>query len=57
MDGKPLGRGGQIAWLPWPGRHRVQLVDAGGQVVHEIGIEVRGAGVRDAKVEKVSARR
>jgi penicillin-binding protein 1C len=35
----------------------VQLVDAGGQVVHEIGIEVRGAGVRDAKVEKVSARR
>lgn len=46
MDGKPLGRGGQVAWLPWPGRHRVQLVDAGGKVVHEIGIEVRGASVR-----------
>lgn len=57
MDGKPLGKGGQIAWLPWPGRHRVQLVDAGGKVVHEIGIEVRGAGVREASAQKVSARR
>ncbi|MGE6494331.1 penicillin-binding protein 1C [Cupriavidus metallidurans] len=47
MDGKPLGKGGQVAWLPWPGRHRVQLVDAAGKVVHEIGIEVRGAGVRE----------
>ena len=57
MDGKPLGKGGQVAWLPWPGRHRVQLVDATGKVVHEIGIEVRGAGVREAGAQKVSARR
>ena len=57
MDGKPLGRGGQVGWLPWPGRHRVQLVDAGGKVVHEIGIEVRGASVREAKVRKVSGQR
>lgn len=44
MDGKPLGRGARVAWLPWPGRHVVQLTDAKGQVLDEIRIEVRGAG-------------
>ncbi|WP_241776998.1 penicillin-binding protein 1C [Acidovorax sp. Root275] len=44
MDGKPLGRGARVAWLPWPGRHVVQITDAGGQVLDEIRIEVRGAG-------------
>ncbi len=57
IDGKPLGKGGQVPWLPWPGRHRVQLVDVTGKVVHEIGIEVRGASVREASPQKVSARR
>ena len=46
IDGKPLGRGAQWDWLPWPGRHRVELVDARGQVLDQIQIEVRGAGVR-----------
>ncbi|SPA36092.1 Penicillin-binding protein, transglycosylase and transpeptidase [Cupriavidus taiwanensis] len=46
MDGKPLGRGGEVAWLPWPGRHQVELLDATGKVVDRIGIEVRGASVR-----------
>jgi len=46
MDGKPLGQGAHIAWLPWPGRHVVQLTDARGQVLDEVRIEVRGAGVR-----------
>ena len=45
MDGKPLGRGPRVAWLPWPGRHVVQITDAGGQVLDEIRIEVRGAGL------------
>ncbi|XDF33936.1 penicillin-binding protein 1C [Paracidovorax avenae] len=45
IDGQVQGRGAEWAWLPWPGRHRVELVDAGGQVVDEIRIEVRGAGV------------
>ena len=45
MDGKPLGRGPRVAWLPWPGRHVVQLTDTTGQVLDEIRIEVRGAGV------------
>ena len=46
MDGKPVGRGAQWAWLPWPGRHVVQLTDARGTVLDEVRIEVRGAGVR-----------
>jgi penicillin-binding protein 1C len=43
IDGKPLGQGGQVAWLPWPGRHEVALLDGAGKVVDRIGIEVRGA--------------
>ncbi|SOY55583.1 Penicillin-binding protein, transglycosylase and transpeptidase [Cupriavidus taiwanensis] len=46
LDGKALGRGGEVAWLPWPGRHQVELLDAAGKVVDRIGIEVRGASVR-----------
>jgi len=46
MDGKPLGRGPQVAWLPWPGRHVIQITDAAGTVLDEVRIEVRGAGVR-----------
>jgi penicillin-binding protein 1C len=46
MDGKTLGSGGKVAWLPWPGRHQVELVDAAGKVVDQIRIEVRGASVR-----------
>ena len=46
LDGKPLGGGPQVAWLPWPGRHVIQLTDAAGTVLDEVRIEVRGAGVR-----------
>ncbi|ART59874.1 penicillin-binding protein 1C [Acidovorax carolinensis] len=46
LDGKPLGRGPQVGWLPWPGRHVIQLTDAAGTVLDEVRIEVRGAGVR-----------
>lgn len=48
MDGKEFARGPQAQWLPWPGRHVVQLLDAGGKVADEIKFEVRGAGVREA---------
>ncbi|HEY0823831.1 MAG TPA: hypothetical protein VGD76_08595, partial [Ramlibacter sp.] len=47
-DGKELARGAEAAWLPWPGRHVLQLVDASGRVADEVRIEVRGAGVRRA---------
>ncbi|CAG9175063.1 Biosynthetic peptidoglycan transglycosylase [Cupriavidus pampae] len=48
LDGKPLARGGEAGWLPWPGRHRIELVDAAGKVVDHIAIEVRGASVKNA---------
>lgn len=55
MDGREIARGPQAQWLPWPGRHQVQLADAGGKVLDEIRIEVRGAGVRDG-VKKFAPR-
>ena len=48
VDGKPFARGAEAQWLPWPGRHVVQLVDGGGKVLDEVKIEVRGAGVKTA---------
>ena len=48
LDGKVLGQGAQLAWLPWPGRHVLQLQDQRGQVLDEVHFEVRGAGVRAA---------
>ena len=45
MDGKPLAKGNNAQWLPWPGRHVVQLVNARGDVLDEVKLEVRGAGV------------
>ena len=50
MDGKEFAHGNDAKWLPWPGRHTVQLVDASGKVADEIKLEVRGAGVREASV-------
>ena len=47
VDGKPLARGTSAQWLPWPGRHVVQIADAKGQVFDAIKLEVRGAGVRE----------
>ncbi|MDQ7957121.1 MAG: transglycosylase domain-containing protein [Pseudomonadota bacterium] len=45
IDGKPFARGTTAQWLPWPGRHTVELADAQGQVLDTIQLEVRGAGV------------
>ncbi len=36
MDGKPLAKGDKTQWLPWPGRHVVQLVDSKGVKLDEI---------------------
>ncbi|OYT93438.1 MAG: penicillin-binding protein 1C [Burkholderiales bacterium PBB3] len=45
MDGKVFASGNAAQWLPWPGRHVVQIVDSKGKVLDEIKLEVRGAGV------------
>jgi penicillin-binding protein 1C len=47
MDGKPFAKGSSAQWLPWPGRHVVQIADAKGQVLDVVRLEVRGAGVKD----------
>ena len=46
IDGRSLGPGARVAWLPWPGRHQVELVDTAGRPLDTVRIEVRGAGVR-----------
>ncbi len=42
MAGRELGEGGSVKWLPWPGRHRVELTDKKGVVLDSIEFEVRG---------------
>ncbi|MCH7345880.1 penicillin-binding protein 1C [Pelomonas sp. CA6] len=42
-----VSREGSLDWLPMPGRHRLALVDARGQVRQELGFEVRGAQLRE----------
>ncbi|HSH88434.1 MAG TPA: penicillin-binding protein 1C [Ramlibacter sp.] len=55
VDGKEVARGRQLQWLPWPGRHSVKLVGDAGEVLDEIRIEVRGAGVRTVGLSKFPA--
>jgi penicillin-binding protein 1C len=49
IDGKFHARGNSAQWLPWPGRHLIELVDASGKVVDQRRVEVRGAGVVAAR--------
>jgi penicillin-binding protein 1C len=46
LDGKPMGHGERVHWLPWPGRHLLELVDAHGASVDAVHFEVRGATAR-----------
>ncbi|MGV0986118.1 MAG: penicillin-binding protein 1C [Limnohabitans sp.] len=48
LDGQALAQGNQALWLPWPGRHTLQITDAKGKVLDEVKLEVRGAGVKNA---------
>ncbi|KAB0638566.1 penicillin-binding protein 1C [Burkholderia latens] len=48
LDDKVIGHADRIAWMPWPGRHRLELVDARGNVADAIGFEVRGAFAKPA---------
>ena len=41
---RDIARGSSAAWLPWPGRHRLELLDAKGRVLDSVRVEVRGAG-------------
>ena len=46
MDGKVFAKGASAQWLPWPGRHVVQIAGERGEVLDEVRLEVRGAGVK-----------
>ena len=48
MDGKVFAKGPVAPWLPWPGRHVVQITNERGEVLDEVRLEVRGAGVKPA---------
>ena len=56
MDGKPLGRGAVLEWLPWPGRHTLELVNAQGEVLDTVRFEVRGAGVAPGAVPSTASK-
>jgi penicillin-binding protein 1C len=56
MDGKPLASGATAKWLPWPGKHTVQLTNARGQVLDLVHLEVRGAGTREKVQGKAQAK-
>ena len=46
IDGKLVGQGQNVAWMPWPGRHTITLQTISGKTLDEVKIEVRGAAVR-----------
>ena len=52
IDDRPIGSGARAQWLPWPGRHVVQLRDAQGRVHDERRIQVRGAVAKTAPPRK-----
>jgi penicillin-binding protein 1C len=49
MDGKVFAKGASAQWLPWPGRHVVQIAGERGEVLDEVRVEVRGAGVKTSQ--------
>jgi penicillin-binding protein 1C len=46
LDGKTLGHALRVPWLPWPGHHVLELVNADGSVADTVNFEVRGAVAR-----------
>ena len=54
---RELGRGSQVGWLPWPGRHQLELLDASGKLLDSVYIEVRGAGALVAGPEDIKKKR
>ena len=46
VDGKRIGAGSRLRWLPWPGRHTLTLSTPSGVVLQSVAFEVRGAGVK-----------
>ena len=43
LDGKRLGAARPLPWVPWPGHHVLELVDAQGRPLDAVSFDVRGA--------------
>ncbi len=56
IGGKSIAQGNKAQWMPWPGKHVIELMDAQGVKLDEVRIEVRGAAVRDG-LQTVAVRR
>ncbi|HEU0230244.1 MAG TPA: penicillin-binding protein 1C, partial [Burkholderiaceae bacterium] len=48
VDGKIIGQGGEVPWMPWPGRHVVRLLSLDGKTLDRAELEVRGAVPRQS---------
>jgi hypothetical protein len=46
LDGRVLGSATTRHVLPWPGTHRIELLDEAGAVRETVAFEVRGASTR-----------
>jgi len=49
IDGAVLGQGAELAWQPWPGKHRIELLDDAERMLGKVDIEVRGAGIKQVR--------
>ena len=49
IDDKLFASGPSTQWLPWPGRHVLQIRNERGEVLDSVRLEVRGAGLRSAQ--------
>ncbi len=56
VDGRPVGQGTLVRWLPTPGSHRVALLDAAGRVVQQVRVEVRSLRLAAARAAPVALR-
>lgn len=45
LNGQILGAGAQLAWLPMPGQHVVEIIDRQGRQLDAVTLQVRGAGL------------
>ncbi|WP_090684058.1 penicillin-binding protein 1C [Paraburkholderia phenazinium] len=54
LDGKTLGHASRVPWLPWPGHHLLELVNADDSVADAVHFEVRGAVARTAQAPGAS---
>ena len=55
VNGRRVGQGRVVRWLPVPGRHQVSLVDDSGRMLQQVKIEVRGLRLTPARSAALAA--